>query len=108
MVHSPVGIISGFVRNSLSKQRAALCFTVSKVSLICKYLIKKKHLLKTHKSYLPGDQKLWYVLGEGICHFFIANVGYALQGQINEDRIPGRDVVLDILNNKSHQVALVI
>jgi len=53
---------------------------------------------------LPRDEEAWHFLSERLCHLSAANVGNALQGQIDVDRIAAGQVILDGLNHQLHQV----
>ena len=52
-----------------------------------------------HKRRLPRDQEAWHFLSEGLGHVSAANVGNALEGKVDVDRITAGEVILDGLNH---------
>ena len=54
--------------------------------------------------FLPRYEELWNVLSEGIGHLTVADVGDALKREGDVNRVAAREVILDRLDDKLHEV----
>ena len=88
------------VLKSLSRQRAADCFTTSRVSL--HQVINQCQPSLTF--YSPRHQKFGDLHSESFSHVFTTDVGDALERQRDVDRVPAGQVILDALNYQLDQL----
>ena len=88
------------VLKSLSRQRAADCFTTSRVSL--HQVIN--HCQPSQTFYSPRHQKFGDLHSKSFSHVFTTDVGDALEGEGDVHWVPRGEVILDALHDQLNQL----
>ena len=60
------------------------------------------------KNALKRDFSEWLIAETYLGHFSGTNIGDAMQGQVDVDRVPRTQVVLDVLDNEIDKIIAIV